>query len=165
LISRNELTPLKNMKSYKPMFAKLQHWCHEHYRAALDVHFGQGTIVCDTCQQPLTTLLAPRKDLPTWLQADMFDFPWSDESRLTVTLCNHCQAACSISFSGLISTLPEARTFAQNHERTRITPSQALEAAGRPALLTRIESVTENAALVIISDEETYHVLSVEQEG
>jgi len=31
--------------------------------------------------------------------------------------------------------------------------------------LTRFESVTQNAALNIISDEETYDVLRIEQEG
>lgn len=165
LLSRNELPLLQSMKSYKPMFTRLKQWCHEHYRAALAAYFTGGTIGCPACGQPLMVLLAPIEQLPDWLQTSLGDLKWPNEDKLVNTVCLRCQAACNTTLSGLVLTLPEARAFAHTHPRIRTLPIQSLETDGRPALLTRIESVTENASLTIISDEETYAVLRIERVG
>jgi RNA polymerase sigma-70 factor (ECF subfamily) len=165
LLNRSEHPLLHGMKSYKPMLAKLRNWSHEHYRAALSAYFGGGTIGCETCGLPLIVLFAPIDQLPDWLQAVLWDWQWSDEVKLVNTFCPRCQTTCNTSLAGLVLALPEARAFAQTQPRIRTFPAQQLETEGRPALMTRLESITENAALNIISDEETYGVLRIEQEG
>jgi RNA polymerase sigma-70 factor (ECF subfamily) len=165
LLNRSEHPLLQGMKSYKPMLAKLRSWSHEHYRAALAAYFGGGTRGCQTCGMPLLVLFAPMEQLPDWLQAVLWEWQWSDEVKLVNTFCPRCQTTCNTSLSGLVLALPEARAFVRAQARIRTLPTQSLETEGRPALLTRLESVTENAALNVISDEETYSVLRIEQEG
>jgi len=165
LLNRNELPLLQGMRSYKPMLTKLKTWCHEHYRAALAAYFDGGTMLCDICRQPLMVLFAPAEQLPDWLKATLWYWELSNEIKLVNTFCPRCQGSCSTTLSGLVLTLPEARAFAHAHPRIRTLPAQSLETEGRSALLTRIESITENAALTVISDEETYAVLRIERAG
>lgn len=164
-LNRNELPLLQGMTSYKPMLTKVRKWSHKHYRAALVAYFNGGTLLCEACRQSLIVLLASIEQLPDWLQGTIKDCAWSDSAKLVSTFCPHCQTACNTSLPGLVLSLPEARVFAQMQERIRTLPVQSLETEGRAALLTRFESVTQNAALIIISDEETYNVLRIEREG
>lgn len=165
LLTRSEHPLLRGMKSYKPMLAKLRKWSHTHYRAALAGYFRGETITCETCGLPLVVLFAPIDQLPDWLQAVLWDWQWSDEAKLVNTFCPHCQTTCNTSLAGLVLNLPEAQTFAQTQARIRTFPAQPLETQGRSALLTRMESLTQNVAQNVISDEETYDVLRIEQEG
>ena len=119
-------------------------------------------MLCDTCGQPLTILLAPLEQLPDWLQNSLWHWKWDNGVKLLNTLCSRCQTSCNITLSGLALTQSEAIAFAHAHPRMRTLPVQSLETEGRPALLTRVESVTDNASLSIISDEETYGVLRIE---
>ena len=150
------------MKSYKPMLTRLRQWCHQHYRTALTAYFNDGTMTCDTCGQPLTILLAPLEQLPDWLQNSLWHWKWPNNVKLLNTFCSRCQTSCNTTLSGLVLTVPEARAFADTHPRIRTLPVQSLETEGRPALLTRIESVTDTTSLTIISDEETYGLLRIE---
>jgi RNA polymerase sigma-70 factor (ECF subfamily) len=165
LVSRNELPFLQGMKSYKPMLTQLRNWCHRHYRAALTAYFGGETIACEACKQPLIVLLARIEDYPDYLRTALRDWQWFDEGKLVSTFCPNCQHACNTTLSGLVLNLPETRAFAHAQSRITTLPVQPLETQGRSALLTRLESVTGNAVLNIISDEETYAVLRIEQEG
>lgn len=164
-LSRSELPALRGMKSYKPMLARLRNWGHEHYRAALAAYFDGGTISCDTCERPLEVRITSVEHLPAWLQADLRDLPWASKGKMVTTFCPHCQTYCCSSLSGLALYLPETRAFTLTRPRIRTLPAQPLETEGCSALLTRFESVTENAVLNVISDEETYRVLRVEREG
>ena len=165
LLSRNELPLLQGMKSYKPMLTQLRNWCHGHYRAALAAYSGGEAIACETCRQPLIVLLARIEHYPDYLRAALRDWRWFDEGKLVSTYCPHCQNACNTTLSGLVLTLPETRAFAHAQSRICTLPAQPLETQGRSALLTRLESVTGNAALNVISDEETYNVLRIERES
>jgi RNA polymerase sigma-70 factor (ECF subfamily) len=164
-LSRNKLPLLRDMKSYKPMLTKLRQWCHEHYRAALAAYFGGETMLCETCRQPMIVLFAPTAQLPDWLRAALWDWQRTDEGKMVHTFCPRCQTTCNTRLSELVLNLPEARAFAHTQSRIRTLPAQPLETEGRSALLTRFESVVENAALNVISDEETYRVLRVERAG
>lgn len=165
LLSRNELPLLRGMKSYKPMLVQLRNWCYGHYRAALTAYFGGETIACEICRQPLIVLFSPIEHYPDYLQAALRDWQWFDEGKLVSTFCSYCQNACNSTLSSLVLNLPEARAFVHAQSRIRTLPAQPLETQGRSALLTRLESTIGNAALNIISDEETYSVLRIEQEG
>lgn len=165
LLSRNELPLLQGMKSYKPMLTRLRNWCHGHYRAALAAYFGGEAITCETCRQTLVVLLARIERYPDYLRGTLQNWQWFDEGKLVSTYCSHCQNACNTTLSGLVLNLPETHAFVRAQSRICTFPAQPLETQGRSALLTRLESVTGNAALNIISDEETYNVLRIEREG
>ena len=164
-LSRNELPLLRGMRSYKPMLTKLRQWSYEHYRPALAAYFAGKSKGCETCGRPLIVLFGPTDQLPDWLQAVLWEWHWSDEFNLVNTFCPYCQDISNTSLAGLVLALPEARAFAHAQPRIRTLPAQALETEGRSALLTRLESVTENVALNVISDKETYAVLRIEPEG
>jgi hypothetical protein len=51
--------------------------------------------------------------------------------------------------------------FLTHHPRVRTLPENIIEVNGRPAAVTRIESVTDNAALEIVSALDTYTILQV----
>ena len=55
--------------------------------------------------------------------------------------------------------LPETQDFWKRHPRLQILPDQQIEFAGRPALLTRLESVTDHSALEVIAARDTFEVL------
>jgi hypothetical protein len=62
---------------------------------------------------------------------------------------------------GLVLALPESRLFMQKHPRIRTLPEQIVEAEGRSAVVTRFESVTENAQLTVVSAHDTYEVFRI----
>ncbi len=165
LLHRSELPLLKGMRSYKPMLTKLRQWSYDHYHAALAAHFAGESAPCEVCGQPLTVLFGPTEQLPERMQALLWEWRWSAEFNMVNTFCPRCQMMSNTSLAGLVLGLPEARAFVHAQSRIRTVPAQALETQGRAALLTRFESMSENVALNVISDQGTYEVLRIEQEG
>ncbi|GCE14776.1 RNA polymerase sigma factor [Tengunoibacter tsumagoiensis] len=165
LLSKNELSALIHLKSYKPMMAKLRRWCHSYYRTALSAYFNGEKLLCELCGKPGIIQLGRVTELPSWLQIALQDWQWAGGERIISTFCEHCEASCNTTLSGLVLSLPEVHTFIQEQEKIRTLPDRRLEVDGRPALLTRLESINSSAALNIISDAETYRLLRIEQEA
>ncbi len=67
----------------------------------------------------------------------------------------------SISLESLALFLPEGRAFSRTHPRIHQLPNRSIEFAGRPAIVTHFESLTESASFEVISDHETYEVLKI----
>lgn len=57
---------------------------------------------------------------------------------------------------------PEGRQFWREHPRVRPLPAQEIEAGGHPAILTRLQSVTDSAELAAIFHHDTFRVLLVD---
>jgi hypothetical protein len=81
----------------------------------------------------------------------------------------HLQCAtCGIGFVASVMhlslDLPETQRFWRAHPRMEIFPDREIEFAGRPAIQTRLQSVTDQAWLEVISARATFEVLCV-QEG
>jgi RNA polymerase sigma-70 factor (ECF subfamily) len=79
-------------------------------------------------------------------------------------LSNHC-VTCNISnwssLDFMLFSLPETQRFWKEHPRLRTLPQQDLEVAGRPALLTTFESVTEQVRLDIVTSADSFIVLNI----
>ena len=80
-------------------------------------------------------------------------------------LCPICGSYDSASAWHLVLDTPEAQRFWRRHPRMRTLPVREVEAEGAHALWTGFESVDSGARLIVISDLQTYQVLSVQNEG
>ncbi|HET6822212.1 MAG TPA: hypothetical protein VFH34_06165, partial [Anaerolineales bacterium] len=56
---------------------------------------------------------------------------------------------------------PEAQRFWRAYPRMKTTPPQEVEAQGSMAYLTRLQSVTDNAELTVISRRDTFDLIKV----
>ncbi|HLG62419.1 MAG TPA: RNA polymerase sigma factor [Ktedonosporobacter sp.] len=156
VLSKNELPLLKGIKSFKPAYARLGAWCHHYYRTGL----RDGTAACDTCGRQTPVKIGP-SDKISWLDEDSPRWIGHRNEHLVSIICTHCLSYSRISLEGLILVSPEGRRFQQQHQRIRTLPIRSIEFAGRPALVTSLESINEHASFEVISDEETYEVLKI----
>lgn len=148
------------MKAFKPAYVRLGEWSHTYYRQAL----RDGSIVCDTCGQRNPVRLSTPDEIREliWLNRDSPRWVWGKQSeRLVSIVCAHCQSVNCITLEGLIICIPESRDFLRAHPRVHQLPYRTIEFAGRPAIVTRFESLTETASIEVISDHETYKVLKI----
>ena len=75
--------------------------------------------------------------------------------------CPDCDIECWQSLEGLVLAAPDARRFERRHGRLRTLPPYAVEAEGRPALVTRVESVTSRDTLAVVTDVATFETLRI----
>ncbi len=158
--SYNELPVLRGIKGYKPLFSRLINWCAHYYWTGL----RDGTILCDQCKRPLPVRISRAADFPDWARSIDERVSWNNhpDDRFVAILCASCHASFKSVLECIILELPEGQQFLQAHPRIRTLPNQEVEAAGRPALVSRFESITDSATLTVVSDYETYRVLSIE---
>jgi len=160
VLSKNEGVPLlKGIKSFKPAYARLGEYCHTYYRQGL----RDGSMLCSVCGHTIPVKLSPAEEIRQlgWLSQDTPVWVLPQHERLVNIVCQHCNNANCIALEGLALALPEGRAFMRAHPRIHLLPYRTLEFAGRPALTTRFESVTESASFEVISDYETYEVLKI----
>ena len=78
------------------------------------------------------------------------------------TDCGRCGRASGIATtSALASHTPEARAFWREHGRIRTPPGREVEAAGVPAIVSRIESVAGSARLEVVLARDTLELIAV----
>ncbi len=156
VLSKNELSLLKGIKSFKPAYARLGAWCHHYYRTGLQ----NGFTTCETCGRQVQVKIGSTGEMP-WLDKDMPQWAGHRSERLVSIVCEHCLSYSRITLEGLALVSPEGRSFLREHPRIHLLPTRSIEFAGRPALVTGFESMSEHASIEIISDEETYEVLKI----
>jgi len=165
VLSYNNLPALKGIKGYKPLVSRLKNWCERNYWAALQ----NGSIVCEGCGRSLPVAIGRLADSPEWAlsreREERLDWQWDTPDRVVTILCAPCNAVYRTTFGSLALCLPEGKQFLQSHPRIRTLPSQEIEAGGRPAILSRFESVNDNARLTVVSDYETYKILRIDGGG
>src|SRR5262249_54854379 len=76
--------------------------------------------------------------------------------------CPACEDSDSASPWHLTLDTAVAQRFWRRHPRMRALPTQELDFAGRPALVTGFESLGESARLQLIQARDTYEILSVD---
>lgn len=128
-----------------------QEWCREYFA---DLHSG-GTLPCTRCGAPMPIeLIAPGEMGP----------PQDLTDRLQAT-CPTCGDGVSVSRTGLVTVLPQIRELRRRETRLRILPPRQVEAEGRPAIVTSIDSVAGPARIDVVTDVESYRVITVQQSG
>jgi hypothetical protein len=134
---------LGNTITYKPAYARLLSAFAPLYRQALK----SQPAPCLACGQPLQ-VHTERDD-----KTDQF-------TRITLH-CPVCGWVSNKTLSGLVLASPEAQRFWREYPRIKIQPPQVLEAQGLPALLTRLQSVSDASELVVISRQDTFEPIEV----
>ncbi len=118
---------------------------------------------CEQCGSSIQTRILLPEDLPAWLrnQNDMQTWLVYKDDRIISIICPACRSSCQITLEGFALMLPEGRQFKQAHARIRTLPKRQIEVNGRRALVSRFESINDNATFDVVSDYETYQTLQV----
>jgi Zn finger protein HypA/HybF involved in hydrogenase expression len=138
---------LGNTKTYKPAYSRLLTTFHPIYLEALRSH----TAPCLACRGPVDVSL----------ERDKMDHKRSATFSQINLRCPSCGWASNKSLSGLVIGSPEAQRFWREYPRMRTLPVFEIEVQGSPALVTRLQSVTNNAEMTVISRRETFEILEV----
>lgn len=160
VLSKNDsLQVLMGIKSYKPAYTRLSEWAHNYYRQAL----RDGSMICETCKRVVPASIRPAEEIRQldWLNQDTPRWAWRQGERLVSVVCSHCESVSCTTLEGLCIFLPEGRDFLRAHPRVRFLPYRSIEFAGRPAIVTRFESVTDSSSFEVISAYDTYEVLKI----
>jgi phage FluMu protein Com len=160
VLSKSEsMEHLKGIKSFKPAFTRLSEWCHTYYRQGLLT----GSHLCDTCGLSVPVRISQPEEIRElgWLSLDSPKWIGRLSERLVNVICPRCSSINCIALESLVLSLPEGRDFQRAYPRIHLLPSRVIEFAGRPAVVTRFESMTASASFEVISDYETYKVLKI----
>lgn len=160
ILSYNELPLLKGVKGYRSLFTRLRDWCGHYYWSGLQ----HGSVPCEGCGRILPVHIGKSEDLPDWVRSNYYENMWTgvDPNRVVAIFCEHCHGSYKTVLEYLVLDLPEGRQFLQAHPRIRTLPNQEVEAEGRPAIVTRHTSLSDNATFTVVSDYETYRVLRID---
>jgi hypothetical protein len=78
--------------------------------------------------------------------------------------CSHCSNYATTFLDHIAQALQAGQHFIQSHPRIITLPEHIIEVDGRPAAVTRIESVTDSAWLDVVLSLDTYKLLQVHGE-
>lgn len=137
----------RGVKGYKPALSRLCAHAHDYYRYGL----AQGTASCWRCGEAAAVSRTAPDHLPSALH----------DLQGVFVQCLACGGVTYAGLEGLVLCLPEAQRFWRLHQRLRTLPARDVEVDGRPALVTRMESVRDSAHLDVILDPATLGVLHV----
>jgi RNA polymerase sigma factor (sigma-70 family) len=138
---------LGNTKTYKPAYARLLMAFMPLYQRALKTH-SAPCLACGTQVNVIRT-----DDRQTQKHAQEFT--------QILLHCPACGWASNKSSMGFVIGSPEAQRFWRKYPRMRTLPPQEIEVDGSLAFLTRLQSVTDNAELTVISRRDTFEFIEV----
>ncbi len=140
---------LSGVKGYRRAFSRIFTWVDSYFRP----HLGTGRIPC-SCGQILP--------LQMYRPGKVLSLPSS------YSLHTHCEA-CGWSdwesLESLVLALPKVQRFYRQHQRVRFLPNYEVEADGRAAIVTSLESITNQDRIVVVSATDTYEALRQYENG
>jgi hypothetical protein len=145
VISDRAASYLHEVKGHWRTMVRCLRGAHRYFRDAI----LQGRAECARCGHP-----AP-------LHMSLPGNPRTLRTEGVHVRCETCEAISFQPIDGLVLTLPAVEQFWQKHRRVRMLPPRSIETEGRAALLSRVESVTGQAKLDIVSARDTFEVLAV----
>lgn len=146
---------LRGVKGYKRALARLAAWEPSYYRMGIK----QGSAACITCGTPMRLCRFRPGSALAWFSQGEVHRSWGSEQRHSVAfLCEGCETLCLTRSNGME---PATQQFLREHPRVRTLPEWEIEVDGRPALVTSLESLTNNARLDLILDLETCETVRV----
>jgi RNA polymerase sigma factor (sigma-70 family) len=138
---------LGNVKTYKPAYARLLAAFAPLYEQALT----SRSAPCLACEHPVEV----------FMEHDKQSQKRSPHLSQITLHCPACGWASNKSMTGFVIGSPQAQRFWREHPRMRTLPAQEIEVNGSRALLTRLQSVTDNAELAVISKRDTFELIQV----
>lgn len=122
-------------------------WAYDHATTGLRT----GSVACPHCARPCPAHVGRLADV----RSDLRDVEGVS------CRCSGCGCQTVQSLDGLAASHPASRGFWRRHPRIRVVPPRAVEAAGRPALVFGLESITDGARLDLIAARETFEILAI----
>ena len=139
--------PLRGLTSYRPALTRLMTFMDDYYRLRL----VNRTVPCVSCGRPTPLRDGAPPDAP----------PLPVEIDAAHIRCAACGTLATTARAAMALCLPEGREFWRRHPKIRFRPSPPVEVAGHPAIVSRLESLTDSARLDVLTDRETYEVIAV----
>lgn len=140
-----------NLRRPRAIMSRTAAWGHTYFRSAL----AHRAAHCTHCGQPAGV------HVPHHTHAGMDGM----SPHVVYIVCAACATTTCISLAGLITNLPDVQQFWRTHCRMRTLPAYEVEAAGQPALVTRIERVTGAERITVVTARDTFAVLSIHPAG
>jgi hypothetical protein len=138
---------LRNTRTYKPAYARLLAAFTPLYQQALKSHDAP----CLACGHRLEVIVGPGRET----------HKRSSTISQIILHCPVCGWASNKSMTGLAIGSPEAQRFWRSYPRMRTLHHQEIEVQGSLAYVTRLQSVTDNAQLTLISKRDTFELMEV----
>lgn len=138
---------LDGVKRFKPALSRLMVWADDFYRRGL----RERVVTCPRCGSSIALRTFSPEAKPAHLRG----------GRGVHGRCAACGCLADQGLHGLLLMTPKGREFWRVHPRIQTLPTRGIEVDGCAALLTRLESMTDNAALEIICLRDTFEVLAI----
>jgi RNA polymerase sigma-70 factor (ECF subfamily) len=136
---------LREVRGHRRTLLRSMRQAHVYYREALEA--GWAPCACCGARTPL------QLGLPAGVSERM------GQMRGVHLECSRCSAVSLQPESGLVLTLPEVERFWRDEKRIRTLPPTDIQAQGRPATLSRFQSLQGPASLDVVSFQETFEVV------
>lgn len=155
--SRNHYPALlRGVRGYKRALSKLTTWARTYYRDGT----LKGSASCIDCGTPMPVRHLHPGEMPEFYYAgEYWRLSQSDQRHGIAFLCPACKTSCVSLSENMAQWTSEAQHFLRTHARVRTLPERVIEVAGRPAIVTVFESLTDNAHLEIVSALDTFETL------
>ena len=140
---------LNGVKSYKPAYTRLVSALTELYRRAITTLSAN----CPACGRPAQVQVEHHKLSP------ILQKPTTE----VIIHCHGCGWTSSKTRSAMVMALQEVQRFWRDNPRIRFLPNQDVESQGLPAVVTRMQSVTNTSELAVVSVRETFEVVGLER--
>lgn len=159
IYSRNHYTALlQGVTGYKRMLAKLTAWARTYYRNGILT----GNAPCIDCGKLVPVRHVKPGEAPDLSYNGEYSPLYNSDQRHGIAfLCPACKTLCISLSDRLAQYTAEAQRFLHAHARVRTLPEREIEVAGRPAIVTVFESLTDSAHLDIVSALDTYETLQI----
>ena len=120
-----------------------------------DAVLANETVPCPACGRAATV----HRRLPDDV------LPRRRESRGVHTHCSHCGTVTYSSLGGLIQGIPAVWAFIEEQVQVRSLPEREISVDGRPALVSRLESLSSGMHLDVVIDAERLTPLRIYRNG
>jgi RNA polymerase sigma-70 factor (ECF subfamily) len=149
---------LRGVNGYKRALSRLATWEPTYYRMGIK----RGSAPCITCGELMRLHRFHPSSAPSWSSNGEIRRAFGSEQRHSVAfICEVCDTFCLALSNGIARWEPVTQQFLRKHSRVRTLPERAIEVDGRPAIVTSLESLTDNARLDLILDLETCETVRV----
>jgi RNA polymerase sigma factor (sigma-70 family) len=135
---------LSGVKGYRRAFSRIVSWVDTFFLP----HLASASVTC-YCGRNLSLQKARPGEAPL--------LPYSQQT--LYCQCAACGFSDSESLQSLVFVLPRVQRFYRQHPRLRFLPGYEVEADGRAAIVTSIESITNHDRVAVVSAADTFEML------
>ncbi len=138
---------LAGVKAFKPALTRILLTSRDYYTPTLI----RREAACPSCRRSLQLKRGLGHSTPRFLR----DHP------AVHVCCPACGDRRDTTLAHLLLTLPEGRSFWREHPRMRVLLPREVETDGQPALVSRLESISDRAVLEVVTRRDTWQPMGI----